>query len=716
MTNKLIDNDELMKEWNYNKNININPNEITTGSHKKVWWKCNKCEYEWQTTIYHRAIRKSQCPACRNKIATSQNNLSVTHPKVLKKWNYIKNTDIRPQDVTYGSNKKVWWKCENGHEYLSTVNKAVNGGKCPFCCGQKVLVGFNDLNTVNPNLAKEWHPERNTLKPTEVTRGSSRFKVWWLCPKGHEYQATVSNRSNGTGCPICDKELKTSFPEQAIYYYLKQQTDAISRYQLNGKTEIDIYLPSLKVGIEYDGLYFHTGKTSKEKENKKDKIIESNGINLIRVKEIKNVAVENTKNIIYCKYDAGYKYLKDLIFEICEYIFRLTGIRFNIDVDISRDSSLIYSEYIESEKENSLVNLNPTLVKEWHPTLNGYIKPDMVSCSSGKKVWWLGTCGHEWQASVDNRNKGNGCPICSGHKLLIGFNDLATTQPKLLGEWDFEKNTTITPTKVTKGSRTKVWWKCKNNHSYECRISNRVHGKDCPICAKDKAIKNKLKTIISKDGSFAENYSHLLEEWNYEKNNINPHNCSKGSDLKVWWTCRKGHDYECTISNKVNGRNCPICAGKKILEGYNDLKTISPELAKEWNYEKNIDFSINEISPNSHFKVWWKCLKCNHEWIAQVKSRNINGVGCPLCAKEKRKDTYRKKMIIEKGSFADNYPELLKEWDYDKNNYINPNDVSSGADIKVWWKCTKCNHNWESYIYSRTKGHGCPKCSRIKKK
>ena len=160
--------------------------------------------------------------------------------------------------------------------------------KCPICSGQKVLEGFNDLATVNPSLAREWHPTLNgKLTAKQVTAGSSKKKVWWLCPRGHEYQATVANRSNGTGCPICKKEQKTSFPEQAILFYLGKHTEVFSRYLLNQKVEIDIYLPLLKIGIEYDGYHFHQGAESRKKELRKDSYVKEAGITLFRIKEYK---------------------------------------------------------------------------------------------------------------------------------------------------------------------------------------------------------------------------------------------------------------------------------------------------------------------------------------------------------------------------------------------------------------------------------------------
>lgn len=118
-------------------------------------------------------------------------------------------------------------------------------------------------------------------------------------------------------------------------------------------------------------------------------------------------------------------------------------------------------------------------------------------------------------------------------------------------------------------------------------------------------------------------------------NGLSPDSVTKGSSKKVWWTCENGHTYEATIANRVHGRGCPICAGKKIIPGINDLATLDLKLESEWNYSKNQGINPHTISPNSHKKAWWICPQ-GHEWEAEIKSRH-HGSGCPYCATIKRK-------------------------------------------------------------------------------
>lgn len=104
---------------------------------------------------------------------------------------------MTPDQVTVCSNKKVWWKCKNGHEYEASINQRTRkerGEGCPYCANKKLLPGFNDLKTVCPEVAVEWHPFRNgNFRPEDVFASCGK-KVWWICSKGHEYQQSLNAR------------------------------------------------------------------------------------------------------------------------------------------------------------------------------------------------------------------------------------------------------------------------------------------------------------------------------------------------------------------------------------------------------------------------------------------------------------------------------------------------------------------------------------------
>ena len=129
----------------------------------------------------------------------------IDNAQLMAEWDWERNKDITPSQLTLGSGKKVWWKCQNGHEWQATIGSRNGGRGCPCCSGRSVIKGVNDLQTVNPALANEWNHEKNDgLTPMDVMPNSGK-KVWWICNEGHEWQAIIQNRNRGSGCPICRK-------------------------------------------------------------------------------------------------------------------------------------------------------------------------------------------------------------------------------------------------------------------------------------------------------------------------------------------------------------------------------------------------------------------------------------------------------------------------------------------------------------------------------
>ena len=405
-------NPELAREWHPTKNGTLTPYDISVNSPERVWWQCFKDNrHEWDAPINSRNSGVG-CPICSgHRLVVGINDLATIRPDLAAQWHPTKNGDLKPTDIIAGTEKSVWWQCEKGHEWQARINNRINGNNCPVCIGKKVLVGYNDLATVMPSIAKEWHPTKNgELTPQDVVVGSNK-KVWWQCERGHEWRTSVSHRSNGRRCPKCFGETRTSFPEQAIFFYLKQVATAYNRYKIDNITELDIYLPEYKIGIEYDGGYYHKGEKAEKREKRKQETLDKCGISLIRVRELEGQTSEYT---VYSKPGSSDLELTQTIKETIALVCVLSRNTFSVDIDVSRDRQKIYEQYIQIEKDNSLAVANPTLAAEWHPTKNGSLMPAYVSLHSNKKVWWQCEKGHEWQAQINSRSKGAGCRACYG--------------------------------------------------------------------------------------------------------------------------------------------------------------------------------------------------------------------------------------------------------------------------------------------------------------
>ena len=674
----------IAKEWDYERNGDLKPTDVTSGSAKKVWWICAH-GHEWESKIYHRS-KDHGCPYCSGRRAVSgKNDFESTYPELASEWNYSKNGDKNPSDFTKRSGQKVWWICHRGHEWEASMHNRTGGHGCPYCSGLKAIVGETDLVTLDPVFLKEWNYKKNNdISPSELTIGSGK-KVWWICDKGHEWKATISDRARGNECPRCQYS-GTSKPEQGIVYYLSQCCRVESRVSIN-KKEVDVYLPEYGIGVEYDGRYYHQNANTKEKN--KDLEVSKAGVNLFHIKESNhNQLKDNTISFDTDYMGPNYVWALKSLFEL---IAKLTGnddVR-KIDIDINRDMIKIRELYALIQRENSLEMRFPEIAQEWNNEKNGILLPNMFFPGSVEKVWWKCSKGHEWQAVIYSRVEGTGCPYCSGRFAIRGQTDLETLYPEIAKEWNYEKNCRVS-------SGKKVWWKCSKGHEWQIAPRDRTRGSGCPVCAGKKVLEgyNDLATL-SPD---------LAKEWNYERNGWRlPSEFTKRSGQRVWWKCAKGHEWESTIANRTGGCGCPYCSGKKVLPGYNDLSTVSPDLVKEWNYEKNIGTKPSEYTVGSGKKVWWKCSE-GHEWEAIISNRTAHGKGCPYCA--------GLKTISGKNVMASLCPELVEEWDYEKNGNVKPSEIMAGSGKKVWWKCLVCEYEWEASPASRSRGTGCPRCAK----
>ncbi len=342
---------------------------------------------------------------------------------LLAEWDRASNDSLLPENVSMGSGKRVWWKCAKGHSWRAAVCDRKNGTQCPYCSNKRVLPGYNDLETINPLLASEWNYERNAgltngngvdvSSPKMVTAVSGQ-KVWWICSKGHEWQAKISNRTNGKGCPLCSSA-GTSVPEQGVAFYL-ESICRIEQRKYVEKQEIDVFIPDYNIGVEYDGVYYHSSKNAL-REKDKDAVLIKQGIHLIRIKESDKNNIEEG-NPLVINYD--FDYLKDnyewAIKTLCIWLARLTGNdRFNhIDVNVKRDLLKIRERVNLYNKDESITNKFPEIANEWDYQRNGILTPDMFTFGSDTRVWWKCKNGHEWQTSISHRtNRGDGCPYCS---------------------------------------------------------------------------------------------------------------------------------------------------------------------------------------------------------------------------------------------------------------------------------------------------------------
>lgn len=479
----LDSNPHIAAEWHPTKNDAITPSEVTTSSGRKVWWLCEK-GHEWESSIANRTSKGLGCPYCSNlKVLIGYNDLATTNPELAKEWDPVNNDKHTPYNITAGSNKDAFWVCPLGHTYKMRISHRKAGHGCPYCAGNKIWPGYNDLTTWakknNPRLLTKWNYEQNGPIPENESVFSSRIVSWKCDVCGCSYKNKISNECKSVLCPQCNKRNKSSFPEQTLYYYLKQLfPDAINGFSSSIISELDIYLPSINTGIEYDGKAWHDGASSYRKERRKYEVCQELGIRLIRFRE-KNVETKNAicDEIIASSYNVSLESFEN---EIRIFLQRYG----KIDVDIRRDRNQIYELFIFSIREKSLQCLFPKIAKEWDFEKNKPITPDMIPAFINEEFYFLCPIGHSYKMVVAKRtSRGDGCPFCSGRRTIRGFNDLFTTNPELENEWDYEKNN-IDPYSISKGYDKKIWWRCsKCGYSFSASPNTRTsQNSGCSQC------------------------------------------------------------------------------------------------------------------------------------------------------------------------------------------------------------------------------------------
>ena len=526
-------------------------------------------------------------------------SLADANPALAAQWHPYKNHPLQPEDVAPNSHMKVWWFLpyydpQTGHqcfEWPANIDSRNKGRGCPFLAGQAVWRGFNDLQSVNKELAKQWHPFLNgSLKPTEVTASSGKV-VWWYLPyddpkTGHHdfiWPAAIKDRHSGDGCP-------------------------------------------------------------------------------------------------YLSYSA------------------------------------LWPEY------NSLAVVEPELAEEFDIEKNGGLTPlDILYCSC-KTYWWKCKKGHSWKNSPSDRHHGrHGCPTCakelqtsfpeqviyyymkkifsnveSGNRSKIGMElDVYIPSVNLAIEYDgsrwhkdvakdLKKNkecekkgirlirvreNSCPPMDET--SNCSIIEIKRNNNNKDLKnaivqIANKLNVEVDIDIGRDLAEIQSLIDYNEKKNSLSTLFPDVAREWHKTKNgDLNPECVSAYSQKKVWWFLlyddpKTGKqfpfEWQAVVRSRTSGVGCPYLTNTRAWPGFNDLLTLRPEIAKEWNYDKNKgltnkrgdDISTpDKVTENAKQKVWWKCSKCDNEWQAIIGNRTILGRGCPACAREKLKQPRKRKTISQ---------------------------------------------------------------------
>lgn len=254
----------LLEEWHPDNDSD--PRTIKLWTTRLAHWLCPKCGWDYWVSVGTRAAGGG-CPGCHGKVVTPSNSLAIKRPDLIPQWHPTLNRDKTPYTVTQGSRSSAWWLCEDcDHEWWANIaSRAIRGNNCPACSGHSVTEK-NCLQTLIPELAAEWHPDKNEFGPDTVTIGTRRY-AWWQCSRcNHSWSATILSRRYGAGCPAC----RNLGPSSKSEMYLREAIEAALGEKLhirkivrwtdsNGssyRAHPDM-MTTDGILIEYDGSYWH---------------------------------------------------------------------------------------------------------------------------------------------------------------------------------------------------------------------------------------------------------------------------------------------------------------------------------------------------------------------------------------------------------------------------------------------------------------------------
>ena len=468
---------EFFKEININKNKNLDLENLrVVETNEKIWWTCSICNYDFQTSPknrrkWHKVGVCSHEVLIKRKEYNPSKSIKNKAPELVKYFDIEKNYPLKPDLVSYSAKKKYWWICDNGHSYQqspsnkSTIlhrDKKIN---CPECKG-RLLTDQTKLSIKNKRVSSEWDYSKNKTTPDKI-HWKDRNNYWWKCKFGHSWTTSVYHRTRSkSDCPSC--RLPSSLPEIRIYCELISLIKNVRhRFKTKEKIECDVYLEDYRLGIEYDGFYFHKDRLSKDIQ--KNKVLKKLGYKILRVRE--NGLKPTGCNEIFITKNGLRKQDLNKILQFVE----SNGIKIpKLNEYLKLHDFINEKQYKKIQYflpappyNESFVKHYPEIADEFDLEKNKPLTPDLFYPNSAKRVWWL--CkknNHSWEALISNRtSRKSGCPKCS---LLYRKENMKETEksiyykyPETREEYNADKNELNIKT-LRPRSRTKVWWICKN--------------------------------------------------------------------------------------------------------------------------------------------------------------------------------------------------------------------------------------------------------------
>lgn len=660
---------------------------------------------------------------------------------------YDRRNVLPPEAVPAHSNKKYFWTCEAAvdHRWQATAKSIASSsrGGCPFCAGKRPSTS-NRLDVLFPAVAAEWDAELNQGPPA-VIAGSEK-KAWWRCGNGHSWLANIRNRTVlGAGCPHCSaastsrrmslpvpgRSLADLYPVVAGQWHpvknpstspaqVAPQSNAAVWWLCDSGHEWRIS-PAGRIAKGGAGCPFCSGRFATPETSLQ---VQNPGIaaewHPTRNGKLTPLEVKPaTGKLAWWICPSGHEYKSKIA---------------------NRTALGRRCPYCSGQKigyGNDLASRAPHIAAEWHPSLNGTLRPGDVTTGVQRRFWWLCQQGHSWRTTVASRVAlGTGCPECGAG-------------------W--------------RRSRPEITLQCELEALLPAAVDGDVVVNTLDGPYRVDVVCSELRIAVEYDGGY---WHGATEERDRQKSDalihggwllirvrqeplppIGPHDvgCEPGTpdpfhlalrvidriaeaavSLPVDHPCRSRQeelrtsaaDYRLRGELRALERaNQLVAAGRQTLpmsvtlpppppRPGHSLAEKNPAIAKEWHPSLNGEFRPENIANARNASAWWMCSGCGDEWQAKINERVRRGnTGCPRCNRAKAGKRRSRPALGQ--SLAERFPEVAAEWHPTRNGDLAPTHVRAGSHTRVWWKC-RLGHEWENHVYNRTgRTPGCPHCARV---
>ena len=683
-------------------NPDIDLNKLGIGSKTRIHWKCHICGFEWDAPIHGRAHRYNgnngiaACPACAK--VRRKDGYDVDYPELVPL--YSPNNPI-PLNEVRGVKAKFLWICPKHGEYeqkLGHMIRALKNGTigCPYCNGFKVR-REDSAGAKAPELIKEWASSNESTLYEYAP--NSKYLATWCCPDcGTKWKAPIYERVQGYGkCPTCygNKTFKERYPELE-QYYAKDNDLPFEKAVISDTTPRNWICEH---GHEFEDSFYKIHKrgyrcpycesvkalqgfndfATLEPVISKDYDEEKNG----------NTAgdVLITNRPVYFKCKNGHSFKRPIIQHIK-----------------SHGKCPVCANKRIEKGINDLATTNPEIATLLSP--NNERKADTLLPSFKLKVAWIcPTCNGEYYAPVEDMVNGLAeCPYCSNQKPLAGFNTLKALYPEIAEH--LSPNNDFTADEILPTRYGSIKWICPTcGGEYSASVEDMVNGlSECPYCNNQRPLAgvNTLKAL------YPEIAEHLSPNNDFTADEILP---TRYKSVK--WICPTcGGEYLASVKDMIEGTaECPYCNNQRHLAGFNTLKALYPEIAKEMN--PNNEKGPDDVLPTSAYLAEWTCPTCGYTYKASVRDRVASDDLCPACAGKKAQAGFN--------SLLDIYPEVQDEWAENENTLLGifPNEILPTSTARVWWKCKDCGRKYllsvNMWVEKHTRGMtSCTYCSGLR--